>query len=373
MATSLFDRVRESRAARVHAYARFQPHGHLPGEHNQESHGRGGTKTYFRVMAPDTLETFLDPEMHTFEMIGEAYDRKFATANWVSRGLRNHPGGPGHKQSDHGRRKKLPDPPGVPDTAVAEPTPKPGRKRGPVKAPARKAPAKTGTERREVDWATKLASGETVERRISGGVNGDLELVRFGDGSRAVVKVGKSHREEAKREFDAEELGARVAEALGLNPPSVHRSGDDEAYFAYIESGTVAAAVGADPSSHTKSRDGRLIGLLDALIENPDRHEGNWFIGDDGSLIPIDHGLGWQTVTAPRRPKKPKNDFLRAFVADGGGWRDNDLSADSVAALRPKLEALRGEFKRMRRANWHTRVMAHLDEIQAHAKGTVTL
>jgi hypothetical protein len=39
-----------------------------------------------------------------------------------------------------------------------------------------------------------------------------------------------------------------------------------------------------------ESHDGQLIGLLDTIIQNRDRHDGNWMV-ENGRPVPIDHGL----------------------------------------------------------------------------------
>lgn len=258
--------------------------------------------------------------------------------------------------------------------------------------------AKKGTPGKSLksSWADRIASGVVSETRLSDRNNAShVDLVQFGDGSRAVVKVSKSDSETAKAEFDAEELGAKVATALRLRPPDVHRSDDGEAYFSYVHDTAPDAVVGAEiqPTDvNLDSVSARRVGLLDALIENGDRNEGNWFDDGEGTLIPIDHGQAWEpshsaeTPTAPTTVYQPQtfSGYLIQPVpidrlpevptrADIYEWADNDLSPAYLKALRPELEALRPEFERRGRGDWFERMLTRLDIVTSHAKGTVKL
>lgn len=205
-----------------------------------------------------------------------------------------------------------------------------------------------------------------------------VELVTFGDGSVAVLKRSKGSPDEAKAEFDAEELGAHVGKRLGLDPPVVHRTGDDEAYFDHVDKGKVAAATGTKPAHLPESLDGRRIGLLDAITENGDRNSGNWFIHGKSSLTPIDHGASWEPAHIPGgRIKDPQHaDYLGGFTGhymSGGAWRDNDLSPTYMKKLRGQLEDLKPNFEELGRTDWYNRMMTRFDIIAGHAKGSISL
>lgn len=245
-------------------------------------------------------------------------------------------------------------------------------------------------------WAERIATGVADEKQLSDPENAShVYLVTFGDGSRAVAKYPKADYEMAVGELDAEELGASVARVLGLSPPEVHRAEDQEAYFTYLGDTDPDAVVGAtaDFDKSAGSIDAKRIGLLDVLTENTDRNSGNWFATPDGRIIPIDHGMSWAPARTERDGPETAHwpsGFAEAYTAKVGAgvqpgqwvydpslfeakWVDNDLSKEYVASLRPKLKALRPEFERLGHTDWHDRMMARLDIVEQHAKGTVAL
>lgn len=246
-----------------------------------------------------------------------------------------------------------------------------------------------------VDEKALLAKhgGEKDSRQLSTSDNASsVHLITMGDGVQAVHKKSKSDPETGKGEFDAEQLGAKVAEAIGLKPPRVLRTKDDEAYFDYIDTGKVAAEVEAVSGNdgawgnnmttgpYGDTPDGRRIGLLDTLIENPDRHVGNWFVQDDGSLTPIDHGLGWAASEDPNLFPAERPVTIGAFADHylsgtgfEGEWRDNDLSPEYAKALTAKLAALKPMFDDLGRTDLHERMMTRMGIIAQHAKGTMSL
>lgn len=288
------------------------------------------------------------------------------------------------------------------DGGRAAPEPKPAKKvpakraprkpteKSPAVEPAKEATPASATGRVSDEDFTAARGGEKASKKLSKPDNGShVELVTFGDGSKAIYKASKSDTDTAKSEFDAEQLGAHVAEALGLKPPKMHRTDDDKAYFDYVDSGRVAGSIPSlaesDDSMHTgefhDSRDGRRIGLLDALVENPDRHQGNWIVHDDGSITPIDHGLSWEAALDSEDLFPPDRatglgGFTDHYIEQKGftgEWRDNDLSPKYVESLRERLAALRSAFDDAGHSALHDRMMARLEIIASHAKGSVVL
>lgn len=237
--------------------------------------------------------------------------------------------------------------------------------------------------------------GEKDSRQLSTGDNASMVyLVTFNDGTKMVQKYSKSDPDTAKQEYDAEQLGAQVADVLGLKAPKVHRTKDGEAYFDYVSTGTLAAEIpevagnnggwGADSMStgpYHDTLDGRRIGLLDTLIENPDRHVGNWFVQDDGSLTPIDHGLGWAASESPDLfpPERPvivggfADHYISGKTGFVGDWRDNDLSPEYAKQVQGRLAALKPMFEQLGRTDLFDRMMARMGIIADHAKGQMSL
>lgn len=313
-----------------------------------------------------------------------------------------------HDQKDHGRKGKKKAAPAVDAPATPKAKPSPAKKRAPAKkasppvqkAPAAK-PAKSGTASKakspRVDKSAPGSKSSPLADRIASGEKGSAEIsdpdnsnkvyvIKFKDRSRAILKTTKTTEERAIPEFDAEELGAAVAQTLGLSAPEVHRSGPAEAYFAHVKDYAPQAVIGARALKRVdyESADALRIGLLDLLVGNIDRNNGNWFAENVGTpqerLIPIDHGLTFNESADRRDPKAAPFEhkaFNAPFVArELGGpsvWLDNPLSPAYMASLRPKLESLRPEFERLGRKGWHDWMLSRLDAVSEHAKGTVTL
>lgn len=300
-----------------------------------------------------------------------------------------------HDQSSHGRGGRraaatVLDAPDVP-APVAEPKPPKPRRTPKPKPPADDAPKpapRTGrTAKPKLTLEERIDSGEKSSTEISDPDNSNkVYLIKFNDRSRAILKTTKTTEERAVPEFDAEELGAVVAQTLGLPAPEVHRSGPAEAYFAHVKDFAPQAVIGARALKRVdyESADALRIGLLDLLIGNIDRNNGNWFAENVGTpqerLIPIDHGLTFNETADRRDPKAAPFEhkaFNAPFVArELGGpsvWLDNPLSPAYMASLRPKLASLRPEFERLGRGDWHDWMLSRLDAVAEHATGTVTL
>jgi len=229
-----------------------------------------------------------------------------------------------------------------------------------------------------------IASGEKPGGRtmLAQGAVGRTELVEFNDGSKAVVKVGLhgwgGHSPEDQA--DSEQLAAMVGRAFGVPVPAVYRHTDTEIYMEFVEGKRADThfriGVGDPPPRHVlESHDGLMMGLLDLLVGNHDRHNQNWMVGQGGDLDihGIDHGLAWMVVRRGQDPAEAQH-MTHGFVARftrsggwGGKWTDNDLSPGQVADIRAKLEALRPDFERLGRGKWLDFSLARLDAIGQHA------
>ena len=92
----------------------------------------------------------------------------------------------------------------------------------------------------------------------------------------------------------------------------------------------------------SKTHNGRLIGLFDLLIENSDRHGGNWFVSPDGEPVPIDHGFAWNGAGWSGGPfaaaiKDNPNLFT---VAELNQIRENIVGLESMFAEADSLDWL---------------------------------
>jgi hypothetical protein len=86
--------------------------------------------------------------------------------------------------------------------------------------------------------------------------------------------------------------------------------------------------------------------VLDFLIRNRDRHDGNWVVGDDGRVIPIDHGLTFFTKDGADRDV-PRSPFAKHWLgleqkpspypARGKSHEDGALVKGARVRLEPKV------------------------------------
>jgi hypothetical protein len=133
-----------------------------------------------------------------------------------------------------------------------------------------------------------MASGETSETQPRLGWSADTGIVRFNNGSMWVRKEDSF----IKRQ-DAEVLAHQVSDVLGAGAPGVVRTKPDQIWMEYVP-GKLGLAVhksGVLSPDIADSDRGQRIGLLDAVIGNQDRSDGNWIFAPDGQPTPIDHGL----------------------------------------------------------------------------------
>ncbi len=250
----------------------------------------------------------------------------------------------------------------------ARPAPKSGRK----------SPTVAYAERQD-DLGKRLKSGKSGSDPISDGIMGDTFMVTLKDGSKTIYKKAKADWDldwTTKDQTDAEELGSVVAAAIGVNAPAVQRV-DDRSIFMEVMPGETAVAAFVNRGQGLKkqivdSDDGIRMGMLDALIGNPDRHDGNYLVDRDNTLSAIDHGLAFRVFedTPYDFYDILSSPFARAhFVDQSGDLTDNDLSRSDIAKVRERLKEQRKEFERLGRGQWFDKLLLRLDEIGRKAVG----
>ncbi|MGW4411171.1 phage minor capsid protein [Nonomuraea sp. NPDC004702] len=280
-------------------------------------------------------------------------------------------------------KRSTPPPPAAPKPAqppalAKQPKPAPAK---PTKAAPKPAPKPASAKQ---TLAERIAQGERSRETLSGGMYGDTSLVTLKDGSKVVHKVVKRTHiaDDAVDQADAEELGGKVARALGVPAPKVHRVGPKELYLEFME-GRLAER-GGRPKGYLTSDDGWRMAFLDALVDYPDRHGGNW-LHRKGRLISIDHGLAFrfmdntgEPLTGPLPVDHGQGKFGSLFMKAAGpgsagisDWIDNDLSPEDIDEARRRLQQLRSDFQALGRDDWWQAMMARLDAIAPHAKGTI--
>lgn len=246
-----------------------------------------------------------------------------------------------------------------------------------------------GQERLE-QTITRGARGEKG-RRLSGGVSASVLTYEYEmpDGSTRLV-LRKQYRVELPQEVAAETVAGLIGMAIGAPVPAIMPDPDDP-HALYMDLVEGAEPPHRDPTDEEANGvEGRLIGLLDLLVYNRDRHNGNWLLLP-GAWTPvgIDHGIvdlhaisvedqedlgrwPWSRFTAPYldSPRGAGRGGLLTHYLGENDWHPDDL--DEVER---RLQAL-FETERYQRL----RDLAHSDEylilerlaaIRAKATGTV--
>ncbi|HEX7160543.1 MAG TPA: hypothetical protein VF223_04810, partial [Trebonia sp.] len=224
-----------------------------------------------------------------------------------------------------------------------------------------------------------------TDTRPMGGGEARVDQWTMADGQQIVYKdygaKGIMTAADARRAVDAETLAARVADAVGLPSAAARQAGEKSLYMEFIEGPSGATRVpwgGQIPADILESDDGKLMGLLDMLIGERDRHADNWIIrASDGRLVPIDMGSAFLPGTGPGNIASRfaenlfvTNDPVRLFPT----WKaTNDLSKADLAIIRGRLEALKPEFVAAGHLPWYNAMMVRLREIEKRASGTGTI
>jgi len=242
-------------------------------------------------------------------------------------------------------------------------------------------------EARRAALEAAAAGGTWGDEPIGQGAMGETKKVVFNNGVSAIYKKAKGDWGGSiagdpwtpKHQTDAEEMASLVGSALGLRAPAVQRLSDDEINMELVENAAPAMNRYFDrtapdyvrvPSDVLGSDEGLLMGIFDALIDNPDRHGYNWMVSDDGHLYPIDHGLAFMNVRGSGTSLAARSPFAQEyFVTPSGQYKENILSRRDIAYLRQQLEPLQAEFDRIGRQSWGVAMMQRLDHLERLAKG----
>lgn len=145
------------------------------------------------------------------------------------------------------------------------------------------------------------------------------------------------------------------------------------------------------------SDSGRRLGLLDLMTGNWDRvNATNWMVTEDGRMVGIDHSFAFmpdqtqdgqtgESTGSSAGTVFDMSPFAVSYVRVPPGaptvwtpngprvqleWDDNDLSPEDVAWLRAQLDDLRDDFEVLDREDWWQFASERLDAIAEHARGT---
>jgi phosphoinositide 3-/4-kinase-like protein len=228
------------------------------------------------------------------------------------------------------------------------------------------------TRRQALDRS--IRSGIDGQDLIGGGAMGDTRRVRLADGTEAIYKraMGEWAAGWGKRDqTDAEELGAMVAAAVGVRAPAIQRADDDNLYMEIMPGGSaMSRRFYDDQGALADTPQGMRMGLLDVLLNNTDRHSGNWMIDDAGQIAAIDHGLAFKESRTNRSSATRSRFSTDHFIDSSGEYRErNPLTRLDVEIARQQLEAIRPRFEQLGRGAWYGQVLDRLDMLSARAAG----
>lgn len=189
---------------------------------------------------------------------------------------------------------------------------------------------------------------------------------------RVVLTDGRSYVRKAYNfagQVTSELLAPRVLEAVGVRTPAVVRLDDNTIAMEWVagrqggESGVLKA-----PSSVTSSRDGRLLGLADALMGIRDRGGGNWMRTPDGHIVAIDNGPALSAIGDRAAAGNPFTSYLMGRHEESPWKRQFELPEGvDLQALRKRLQALRPQFEDAGRKHTFRWMMERFDEIEKRA------
>jgi len=258
----------------------------------------------------------------------------------------------------------------APKKAVDKPAERAVKKAAP-KADAPSSPAGS------LDKSVK--SGVKSSKVLTSSGSGTITLVTFKDGTKAIKKTIHAKGEDGKRQVDAAELAASLAQALEVATPAVRRIDDREFYMEYIDSPTAYH----DERMHQGNLDklhgssaGQMLGLFDLLIDYDDRsNRENWAFDKNRRIVALDHDTAWEVGRNPAKPPQEnwaQSPFAAHWVA-GKKWKPNDLAPVVADTIRQRLDGLRPEFERHGRGAWLDFALARLAVIEAHSTSGHTM
>lgn len=195
----------------------------------------------------------------------------------------------------------------------------------------------------------------------SGGYQSTVEFRRYSDGTRMAYK--QTHETESKLltpEYTAraEAQASLVGQAIGAPVPAAVLDPDNprSVLMEYIESRNyppqfipgLGAATRVDAVRRARDTpEGRMLGLLDTLVGNTDRHHGNVIITPDGDAVGIDQGLalafqfwGGPFEDMPGLEGMTSQFGQRLFRTRGELVEQSYYSPEAIAEARRRVDAI---------------------------------
>lgn len=233
--------------------------------------------------------------------------------------------------------------------------------------PDQRSHGRKGGSTREERVAEVGASPLVSSRALGGGLSGASTTLEVHEGGTVVRKEYSDQRGGGhdKKQADAEELGAKVGQAIGVEVPAVARVGQAEVLMEHVSAARTGAEMSrAELSRLADSEQGRLIGLHDVIVANADRNPGNVMQRDDGSIVAIDHAYAFGNWSAG-----VGSPFAGHLLNDSGSdWADDiGISRERMSAIGDRLRSLESDFRAAGREDWFGQVMERYDMLAPRA------
>lgn len=265
------------------------------------------------------------------------------------------------------------------DTTVIRPTDKApkGYFKSPADNPAspENAPAvRNDFYNRAAEMINRVEAGYEIKTKIAAGaINEGAWYIQPNDGGEQLFmkRVSAGDR---NREWHNEIVVSKMLNALGMTDVVVTGLDDKRTIIQDKIPGGMAwdrAAQARDIMNHPDNyKNARLIGLIDYLAANTDRHEGNWFVNDDGQPVPIDHGHTWFTERSISSPFAHRALGRLMLSREGNYGRHNKVepmfTLEELIQMKGQMASLRDEF--LNNGNhhgqsWYQFVMGRFDNL----------
>jgi hypothetical protein len=206
-----------------------------------------------------------------------------------------------------------------------------------------------------------------------------VQKVTFNDGTVGVIKEAHEH-DQAAKEVAADhvlralgianvhtvQIGAAATLSDFVDGPTGYDIDDEISRRARLTDSTFMEQAAGTYGRLMQAPGAKETAVLDWLITNRDRHEGNW-IYHQGTIVPIDHGnakfnrpLEYHRDT----PYVTQSVFSEYWLGLQRGERrhlDPRMTRGYVASLMPRLQAIRPLFAGRR--EWHDAIMARYEQL----------
>lgn len=217
---------------------------------------------------------------------------------------------------------------------------------------------------------------QQVGRNIAqGAINLGAGYYKIGADQETEIFRKKVKKDDNNREYYNEIIASKMFNALGLNEVVVVGLPDKQTLIQDKVSGNMAdfklreqAEIQRNPQNYPNYR---LIGLVDYLMVNTDRHGENWFINAQGQPVPIDHGYTWfgSRPGASPHPAFAKKALGRLALGDVRGVRVNDepmFTKAELQGMKQSIANLREDFLidgNRHGSAWYQYVMLRFDTL----------